>query len=99
MTVEHANNVILACCVLHNFLRTKALTAADPTNFADIVEHNGNVVNGAWREDPTNFMPGIRRTNARNAPVSALGVREHLINYFNTTGSVVWQDIHVRRTS
>ena len=47
MSVKHANNVILACCVLHNFLRTKAMRSNEPTNFADIVEHNGNVVNGA----------------------------------------------------
>ena len=98
MSVKHANNVILACCVLHNFLRTKAMRSNEPTNFADIVEHNGNVVNGVWREDPTNVMPGIRRTNARNPSTNALDVRGHLIEYFNTTGSVVWQDVYVRRT-
>lgn len=98
MSVQHAESVILACCVLHNFLRTKTLLSTAPTNYADIVEHNGNIVNGIWRDDPTNDLRGIRGTNARNPPTTALDVRDKLIEYFSGVGSVVWQDVYVRRT-
>lgn len=97
MTIEHAECVILACCVLHNFLRTKALESFAATTLGDIVEHNGNVVNGVWRDDPSNAMRGIRGSNARNPPASAIDVRDHLMEYFNTIGSVAWQDAYVRR--
>ena len=97
MSVEHANNVTLECCVVHHFLRTKAISNA-PTTFMAIIKHNGNVVNGPWREDLTNLMSGIRRTNARNHSANALRAKGHLIEYFNTTGRVIWQDVDVRRT-
>ena len=95
MSVEHANDVILACCVLHNFLRTKNIT---PTPvIADYPGPNGHIYHGAWREDPTNILPGIRPTSARNAAATALDVRDKLIEYFDTTGKLAWQDAYVKR--
>ena len=82
MTVKHAMYVILTCCILHNFLRTKTVTSAAQTNLADLVDNNGGtVVEGAWRDDPSNNMPGIKPTNPRNPSASALHVRDKLIAF------------------
>lgn len=97
MTVDHATKVVLACCVLHNFLRTKTLTTGNES-FADVVGDNGTVVDGRWRDDRTNVLPGARRSHARNPPVTALGVRGKLIDYFKNAGHLDWQDAYVRRT-
>ena len=97
MSTTHAESVILACCVLHNFLRTKTLESYTPTNFADALEPNGNVVDGSWRQDGGG-LPGIRRTHNRNPTQAAVEVRDELIAYFDTVGRVDWQDAHVRRT-
>lgn len=94
MTVEHANDVILACCVLHNFLRTKNIAPV----IADFPGPNGHVYHGAWRDDPTNTMPGIRPTSARNAAATALDTRDKLIDYFDNIGKLPWQDAYVKRT-
>ena len=78
MSVKQANNVILACCVLYNFLRTKTMRSNEPTYFANIFERNGNLVNGAWRREPGNVIPGICLTNARNPFANALDVEDIL---------------------
>lgn len=98
MTVEHAEHVILACCVLHNFLRMHSTATYTPPNFADSIEPNGVIVDGAWRDDRTNIMNGVRPTNHRNPTQSAMEVRQNLTTFFDTVGRVSWQDNRVRRT-
>ena len=44
MTVEHANAVILACCVLHNITRAIAPATYTPPGYADAVYLNGQIV-------------------------------------------------------
>lgn len=94
MSVEHANNVILACCVLHNFLRAKNVSPV----IADFSGANGHIYEGEWRADPTNTMPGIRSTSSRNPAATALDTRDKLIDYFDNIGKLTWQDAYVKRT-
>ena len=95
MTTEHAEHVILACCVLHNYLRTKTV---ESQQLADTIAPDGSVTGGSWREDNSNRLPGIRRTISRNPTQSAIDVRDKLVGYFSTEGRLPWQDTHVCRT-
>lgn len=99
MTTDHARYVILACCILHNYLRKQTVEAYEPSNLADTIQPNGEVVDGRWRDDCSNALVGLRRTCNRNPTQSALGVREKLVDYFGSVGRLPWQDNHVRRTN
>lgn len=98
MSTEHAEMVILACCVLHNFLRTKLSTDSHhQTCLADTIEPNGNIVDGQWRDDETNHLNRINRTNNRHATQQAIDIRNNLVRYFSGAGQLAWQDGHVDR--
>jgi hypothetical protein len=89
MKVEHAENVILACCILHTFLHTKSTALYPPPNFIDSLGPDGNIVDGEWHNEPAGSNPtAIRRTNNLNPTLTAVEVRGKLVNYFNTDGSV-----------
>ena len=43
---NNATKITLACCVLHNILRTHSKNSYSPSGFADEVEENGNIRRG-----------------------------------------------------
>ena len=47
---NNATKITLACCVLHNILRTHSKNSYSPIGFADEVEENGNKRWGKWRD-------------------------------------------------
>ena len=101
MSPANARSVILACCVLHNFLREKRCVDYCPPGFADGMDVNGRVVGGAWRE--RNVMEDLRRrriggTQHRNPTALATEVRDTLVSYFNNDGALPWQLDHIYRT-
>lgn len=96
MSTDHANAVILACCVLHNFMRTKSPQTYTPPGFADCLDPSGAVVDGTWRtQDPP--VAHLRGKPIRPAKC-ALKVRNELEQYFNGPGALGWQDNYVQRT-
>ena len=97
MTPQHATSVVLACCVLHNFLRTERCNNYCPPGYGDTVNNDGNVVPGIWREDRQEVFQGIDPTAHRNATQSANEVRETYTSYFSQEGSLPWQAAHVNR--
>ena len=40
---NNAKKIILACCVLHNILRTNSKNSYSPSGFLDEVKENGNM--------------------------------------------------------
>ena len=86
MTVEHANAVILACCVLHNITRAIAPATYTPPGYADAVYPNGQIVDGTWRHDhhQTDNTRIIPRILAR----TAIEVRDGLFEYLSGSGAV-----------
>ena len=97
MSTDHARSVILACCVLHNFLREKSCEDYCPPGLADAIDVNGRVVNGAWRAEQQ-VNRDIDGTNHRNPPVNATQTREAYMAYFNNEGALPWQVAHITRT-
>lgn len=98
MTVEHANMVVLACCILHNYLRKTCAPVYAPPGYGDWVDPQGEVIAGEWRADQANLLDGIAGSVARNPSLTAVDVRERFMNFFSGPGALDWQDRHVNRT-
>lgn len=98
MSPDNATSVILACCVLHNLLREQRCNTYCPPGYADAMDINGQVVEGAWRNDDGTVLRGINPTAHRNPPANATQVRETFMSYFNEEGALPWQAAHVNRT-
>ena len=97
MTVDHANAVILECCVLHNIMRAKAPATYTPSGYADAVYPNGQIVNGTWRDD--HHHTDNTRTIPRRPAKTAIEVRDGLVEYLSGPGAVEWQDAWVPITN
>lgn len=95
MSVEHARKIILACCALHNYLRTEATATYTPPGFADTVYPNGQIEDGLWRQE--NPMRQIQPPY-RGYTTAASSVRELFVDYFNDAGAVNWQQREINRT-
>ncbi|KYN50370.1 hypothetical protein ALC57_00007, partial [Trachymyrmex cornetzi] len=68
-----------------------------PPNFIDVENNDGDVINGAWRENDVHIQ-GIQPCNARRATIAAYEQRDKLTNYFLTPqGEILWQYEYVRR--
>lgn len=89
-----AEKVVKACCVLHNFLRTRASALYAPSDLVDQEDVIRNeLVHGTWRNDSANttsWLPIARQGN-RGHSNDAKEVRDSYKKYFNNTGQVEWQ--------
>lgn len=94
MSSSHARSVVLACCVLHNFLREQHCETYCPPGYADVMDTNGEIVEGTWRTDPQQLV-NINHTAQRNSPALAIQARETFMDYFNNEGALPWQSQHV----
>ena len=75
MTTQNARSVILACCVLHHFLREKQ---CETRGLAVGLDNNGRVVDGAFRaEGDGNAIRRIYPSNQRNPAGDATGCGFH----------------------
>uniref|UniRef100_A0A8C4EEK2 DDE Tnp4 domain-containing protein n=1 Tax=Dicentrarchus labrax TaxID=13489 RepID=A0A8C4EEK2_DICLA len=84
VTVEY---IVLACCALHNFLRSEGSDAY----MADIVDQEGpEIIEGRWRQDPALQQAPLPQTT--NAAARAKQIRDELCRYFmSDTGAVPFQ--------
>lgn len=97
------DSIILSTICLHNFLKSfEEQQSATynrvycPPNFTD-VENNGDVINGAWRENDVHIQ-GIQPCNACRATIEAYEQRDKFTNYFLTSeGEIPWQYEYIRR--
>ena len=88
---RRAIKVVIACCCLHNILRTQGYGGPDQgvlMDREDPVTHD--VTPGLWRLD-TNMLPLRDRRGPYGEP-RAKEVRDILIKYVNEAGAVPWQD-------
>ena len=51
LSPDNVESLVLASCVLHNYLRTKPADYYAPPRSFDKVNKDGTVINGNWRED------------------------------------------------
>lgn len=86
---DKVTHLILAACCLHNYSVKK--NKIFYTSIADVENADHTVTPGLWRNDPSLTSMNPSSAN-RNPPNNAKDQRQLLTVYFNTSGSVPWQD-------
>lgn len=101
-SVEVTELVIQATIVLHNFLKVyeedlpPSYRTYCPLQLADELGENGQIHEGAWREE--NSLRSVNRLGSNNPKRSVRENREILADYFvSGVGSVPWQEQYVLR--
>ncbi|XP_068212094.1 uncharacterized protein [Palaemon carinicauda] len=92
---EKIDLVVLASCVLHNFLRRSCRKSYTPQNMIDFENtESGILQDGDWRKADYNatHFANIQVARQRNACDSAKDVRFSYVEYFSGNGKVPWQD-------
>ncbi|KAM4033986.1 uncharacterized protein ACNLHF_020696 [Anomaloglossus baeobatrachus] len=91
LKLESIDSVVLACCVLHNFLRRRDTNSYCPSGFVDSVDlTSGEVLLGNWREDSP-AIAGLQPIGHDRYTDDAKNCRENYCHYFNGPGAVTWQ--------
>jgi hypothetical protein len=96
MNHDNAVTVILACCVLHNYMRTESVRHYNPPGFADTLGCDGEVLDGTWRLDGAN--ENHNQEQNINYTLTGAAVRDRFVEHLNGVGAVPWQQAHVNRT-
>ena len=91
MEPDGARDVVMACVVLHNFLRVKAARAYIPKEAADWEGRDYRVHKGLWRREVE--LPGRDRSSSKkNHSMFVKNMRERLMYWCLTKeGDVPWQ--------
>ncbi|XP_036328180.1 protein ALP1-like [Rhagoletis pomonella] len=83
LSPEKVTTIVLTCCYLHNFLRERK------------VYRNNRMTDGLEFSEPSsdeNNLDNLTPTTIRNASNLAKEVRDKFCEYFNTVGTVPWQN-------
>jgi len=89
----------MACCALHNFLRTNVFGRAmyTPAEFIDVEDEvGGHVQEGRWRQEGANGMVNFVNQGGNRHANAALFLRDRWCEYFNGPGAVPWQNQFVQ---
>lgn len=81
--------VVMACCVLHNFLRRQCTTIYSPDTCLDKEDFDKGCLEPGYRA--TN-LDNMQRGFGKRSTTSAKQVREQFMNYFVSEGAVPWQE-------
>ncbi|CAH2088731.1 unnamed protein product [Euphydryas editha] len=85
---ELASQVVMACVVLHNFLRRNrpSRTVYNPPSTFDVYDGDELIIPGSWRDDIPN-NPVLRDIGniPRRSPKNPLEIRNEFANYFYKT--------------
>ena len=92
---NNCEKVILASCALHNYLRTKSPSRYTPSGCFDRENIDGSIANENWRKDIRIPMQGIEKPQGRNYTLDAKNICDSFCEFFNTTGSVSWQNDYI----
>ena len=97
LTPEKVETIVLTCCSLHNYLcsRAHSRSAYIPPGSCDREDTAAHaVIPGEWRQQPQpQGMAPLHRQGSNRHSNNATEIRQHLVNYFNSTdGSVSWQN-------
>lgn len=93
LDAEKSKKVVLACCVLHNYLMTTNKRKYAPPNSLDHYNDKGELIEGDWRREVaanTETMFALRRSRTEPVP-SAKNVQDEFKSYFIEEGELNWQ--------
>ena len=84
--------IVLACCALHNILRArKSVNYTPPGSLDEECLESGEVQDGEWRRNNAILTP-LAPKGGNCYSADAKNIREKFSTYFNGIGSVEWQD-------
>lgn len=93
ITPEKAEKVVLATCVLHNYLREKCSSRYTPHGALDQeILNKGQMQPGEWISLLTDSFQPLSLQSGNRSTLLAQAVREKFNLYFNGEGQVSWQD-------
>ena len=92
---NNVTKIKLACCVLHNILRTHSKNSYSPSGCADEIEEKRNIRQGEWRDRNDSVMQPLAATTSRHPSHDAEKIRDVFREYFYGRGQVSWQWKHV----
>ena len=89
--LENIDIVVMACCVLHNFLRIKYSTTYTPVGSLDFEDTIQGTLSLGLRTNYCN-LSNIKRGHYRAISNYSKQTRQQFLEYFNNEGSVPWQN-------
>lgn len=90
MKLENIDKVVMACCVLHNFLRRNRRDYYTPVTCFDVEDPITGDIELGLRPEPNTLLE-LQHGSNRHASVEANKVRDLYMNYFIQEGAVPWQ--------
>lgn len=91
LNAEKTKKVVLACCVLHNYLMSTNKKKYAPVNSLDHYNNDGELVLGDWRRDDANDSSMFPLERPRSSPQTAKDIQKEFLDYFIDEGEVDWQ--------
>ena len=93
---DKVETIVLTCCTLHNFFRTRQTSRNiyTPPGSLDTENTHGSITPGQWRSDtePQGLVP-MSKQGSNNYTSNAKELRDYLCEYFNSdAGAVSWQE-------
>lgn len=95
ISLDSVNKVVLACCVLHNFLRRKCASTYTPSDSLDKEHVEKGIIELGLRVDP-NRLASMQCGQNRRSYNEAIEVRQSFTQYFTEDGSVPWQEAMIQ---
>ena len=93
LSPDNVVKVTLASCVLHIFLRERLPSRyTSPGSFESECLENGRVDPREWRSEGNGEMRPVNAIGSDSYTAEARQVRERVCLYFNSCGSVSWQE-------
>lgn len=93
---EKVTKITMASLCIHNYLRECRSEAYMPPAFADWVDADHRVIEGAWRRHGSGNLQPVEPGRGRNPTISAKEQRNLLKDYFaSPAGEVPWQEEHI----
>lgn len=85
--------VVLACCVLHNYLLSKNKKKYAPVHSFDQYNDDGSLIQGDWRNQPTSttLFPLASDPGRAQNTTDAKKVQREFAEYFIEEGELEWQ--------
>lgn len=96
MKIENIRYVVLAICVLHNYLRKHSSAYVTATTFDRENTVTCTTDEGDWRQQSCQTTP-LKQNPVRNVSFEAKENRENYLKYFADKGKVSWQEEMVRK--
>ena len=88
---EKIDSVVMASCVLHNFLTKSVPNSYSPPDCFDQENTQDGTIVSKFHTSNSN-MESLNQRNPGNTPNDAKKVRQDFINYFVDEGQVPWQN-------